>query len=94
MANRKRGPRKYITASGDYNDLTPRQKEVAGHLAAGKFNAEIADALQCSQKTVDTHRGFLLARLGLRNNVELVLHLIKIGVVAPELPHDHRCNAQ
>lgn len=60
-----------------FADLTPRQQEVARLISAGKFNAEIADELDCSIKTVDTHRAHVLGRLRLRNNVELVLFMLK-----------------
>lgn len=62
-------------------DLTERQRDVALLLARGKFNAEIAKELSCSIKTVDTHRGSALARLGLRNNVELALLAIRQGLI-------------
>lgn len=64
-----------------FTDLTPRQREVALLLAEGKFNAEIANEIGCSLKTVDTHRAHILGRLGLRNNVELVRFLIATDVI-------------
>lgn len=62
-----------------FGDLTPRQQEVATLIAEGKFNGEIAKAIGCSIKTVDTHRAAVLSRLGLRNNVELTRFMIKNG---------------
>ena len=64
-----------------FAQLTKRQQEVARLIAKGKFNAEIAAELDCAIKTIDTHRAAILGRLGLRNNVELVLFLIKAGEV-------------
>lgn len=56
--------------------LTPREQEIAAHLSRGWFNREIATALGISIKTVDTHRGHLLKKLGLRNNSELTRWMI------------------
>lgn len=53
--------------------LTSREFEVAQRLSAGQSNGEIATALAISIKTVDTHRGHALTRLGLVNNAELAL---------------------
>ena len=59
--------------------LTSRELEVAMMLVVGKTNWEIAEKYGLSVKTVDTHRGNALARLGLRNNVELTLHALRHG---------------
>jgi DNA-binding CsgD family transcriptional regulator len=61
--------------------LTHREREVA-MLARGEPNREIAKALGISIKTVDTHRGHLLAKLGCRNNVELARLFIRRGHIA------------
>lgn len=63
--------------------LTPRELEVAERLAAGKRNREIADELGCSVKTIDTHRWHILRKLHVRNNVELVLALLREGALVP-----------
>jgi len=60
--------------------LTSREKQIAERLGFGDTNREIADTLDISIKTVDTHRGHLLKKLGLRNNVALARLLAKIGV--------------
>jgi DNA-binding CsgD family transcriptional regulator len=44
-------------------------------------NGEVADAIGCSVKTVDSHRQALLKRLKLRNNVELTHWAIAVGLV-------------
>src|SRR5512146_1365723 len=51
--------------------LTAREQQVMEMLARGMTNREIAEHLAISIKTVDTHRGHVLKKLGLRNNSEL-----------------------
>lgn len=64
-----------------WNTLSPREQEIARALALGSKNAEISKQLLISTKTVDTHRGHALKKLGCRNNVELARIAIKIGTV-------------
>lgn len=56
--------------------LTEREMEVAKLLIKGDTNSEIAIKLDISTKTVDTHRGHILKKLGLKNNVELVWYAL------------------
>ena len=44
--------------------LTPREREVLGLMAEGKTNAGIARQLWVSEKTVETHVGSILGKLG------------------------------
>ncbi len=77
-----------IVSAIDYPDtLTRREQQIAGMLAVGYRNSEIADELQISIKTVDTHRGHVLQKLNLRGNVELVWYLIGLAgsAVSPSL---------
>jgi DNA-binding NarL/FixJ family response regulator len=64
--------------------LSPRQVQVLQHVAEGLSTREIADKLRLSGKTVDTHRGALMARLGIHDVVGLVRYAVRIGLVPPE----------
>ncbi len=63
--------------------LTPREREVLKLIAEAYTNRQIADALSLSEKTVESHRGNVLAKLGMRDRVELVRYAIRRGLVEP-----------
>jgi DNA-binding NarL/FixJ family response regulator len=63
--------------------LTPRELEVVKLIAEAFTNRQIADTLQVSEKTVESHRSNLLAKLGMRDRVELVRYAIRRGLVEP-----------
>lgn len=51
--------------------LTPRERDIAGLIVAGKTNREIADALNISVRTVEVHRARLFAKLEVKSAVGL-----------------------
>jgi DNA-binding NarL/FixJ family response regulator len=63
--------------------LTPRELEVVKLVAEAYTNRQIADTLKLSEKTVESHRANLLAKLGMRDRVELVRYAIRRGLVEP-----------
>ena len=70
--------------ASDAEELTPREREVLTHIAEGKTNREIADALVISHKTVDRHRENIMQKLNLHSRVELVKYAISRGLIAVE----------
>ena len=62
--------------------LTAREREVLEEIAAGASNAEIGQHLYLAEGTVKTHIGRLLAKLGVRDRVGLVLFAYETGVVS------------
>lgn len=59
------------------NELTPREKEVLSLIAEELTNAEIAEKLFLSPRTIDTHRRNLLQKLNVKNTAGLVKYAIK-----------------
>ena len=71
-----------VTVPGRLDILTERESEVLGLVARGLSNDEIAVSLTISVKTVKTHMGNLLAKLGARDRAQLVIAAYEHGVIA------------
>ena len=67
------------TPAQPIDPLTPREEEVLLAVARGSTNAEIGDDLHISLSTVKTHLGSLMAKLGVRNRVEIALRAFETG---------------
>lgn len=61
--------------------LSPRELEVVIMLACGCNNAEVADQLGISSKTIDTHRSNAIKKIGARNNSDLTRFALLHGLV-------------
>ena len=70
-------------ATGPVLPLTPREEEVVKLIAEAHTNAQIAEILHLSEKTVESHRANVLRKLGMRDRVELVRYAIRRGLVEP-----------
>lgn len=67
--------------------LTEREREVLIEVAHGRSNAEIAARMHLSDATIKTHVGHILAKLGLRDRVQVVVLTYDIGLVQPKPRH-------
>ena len=63
--------------------LSPRELEVVKLIAEAFTNRQIAETLKVSEKTVESHRANVLAKLEMRDRVELVRYAIRRGLVEP-----------
>ena len=67
----------------DSDPLSPRETEVVKLIAEGHSTREIAEVLVISEKTVDRHRANVLAKLGMRNRVDITRYAIRRGLTEP-----------
>ena len=60
-------------------ELTPREQEVLGLIGRGYANKRIALELGISEKTVKTHVGHVLAKLGVSDRTQAALYAARLG---------------
>src|SRR5262249_57996606 len=69
-------------AEDSFDLLTPREREILQLIAEGKSNKEVANLLNLSVYTVETHRSNLMEKLHLRSVPELILYAVRKGIIA------------
>jgi len=65
------------------NPLTLRELQVVKLIAEGYSSKEIAETLIISEKTVERHRANTLAKLDMRDRVDLTRYAVRRGLVEP-----------
>jgi DNA-binding NarL/FixJ family response regulator len=65
-----------------YDLLTSREREILQLVAEGKTNKEIANLLNISPYTIDTHRTHILQKLNLHSAPELILYAVRKGIIS------------
>ena len=74
---RRRRPAHSERPISGWGALTPTEVKVAGLVAAGKSNPDIAAELFLSRNTVQTHVSHILTKLGARSRVEIAAAALK-----------------
>jgi DNA-binding NarL/FixJ family response regulator len=64
-----------------YELLSPREREVLQLLAEGRTNKEVANKLDLSVTTVETHRTNLMHKLDLHSTAEIVLYAVRKKII-------------
>lgn len=57
--------------------LTNKEKQVIQYLQEGFSSKEIADKLDVSPRTIETHRANILSKFGLKNTTELIKKIVE-----------------
>jgi two-component system response regulator NreC len=65
-----------------FSILSPREREVLQLMAEGKTNRQIAEMLNVSLKTIETHRQQIMNKLEIHNIVELTKYAIREGLAS------------
>ncbi len=63
--------------------LTPREREVLVLIGRGYSNKRIANELELSEKTVKTHVGHVLAKLGVTDRTQAAVVAVRAGILGP-----------
>jgi FixJ family two-component response regulator len=64
----------------EYERLTPREREVMGHVVAGLMNKQVAGLIGLSEITVKIHRGNVMRKMGVRTLADLVRKAEALGI--------------
>lgn len=75
---------KGVTKRDQLETLSPRQREVLRLIAEGRTTKQIAQMLEISVKTVETHRAQLMERLDIHDVAGLVRYAIIVGLIEVE----------
>ena len=65
-----------------YETLSEREREIFQLIAEARTNKEVAELLEISPATVETHRARILQKLDIHNTAELVLYAVRRGVIS------------
>ncbi len=71
-----------LGAEDTYELLTTREREVLQLVAEGQSNKEVANLLNLSLYTVETHRTHILQKLNLHSVPELILYAVRKGIIS------------
>jgi DNA-binding NarL/FixJ family response regulator len=79
----RRRPGAAAATDRQVDPLTEREREVLRLVASGANNAEIAEALYLSERTVKGHISAIFAKLGVRDRAAAIIRAYDAGIVTP-----------
>jgi DNA-binding NarL/FixJ family response regulator len=65
-----------------YDLLTAREREILQMIAEGRANKEVANLLNISPTTVETHRAHILQKLDIHSIPELILYAVRKHIIS------------
>jgi DNA-binding NarL/FixJ family response regulator len=65
-----------------YEQLTTRERQVLQLIAEGRTNREVAESLELSVKTVDTHRTRMMRKLNIHDQTSLIKYALRKGIIS------------
>jgi len=77
---KERTPSKRQQEAETFGGLTPREREVAHLVSQGKSNREIAEGLFLSERTVESHVGNILTKLGFDSRAQIAVWAVEKGL--------------
>lgn len=77
---RRRDDAGVASLQGRFDSLTERERQVLGHVVAGRVNKRIADELSLSVVTVKVHRGQVMRKMEAKSVAELVRMADRLGL--------------
>lgn len=80
-ARRLDADRALLASRACWASLTPREREVVQHVAAGLMNKQIADRMGIAEITAKIHRGQAMRKMNARSVAELVRRMEALGVL-------------
>jgi len=75
---------------GGHANLTDRERQVFQLVVEGHNNAQIATRLFISPRTVEIHRRTMMQKLGVKNQMDLLAHAVKRGIISVDEPVDNQ----
>lgn len=77
---RMRPPSENRVAKQAFGGLTAREREVAALVARGKSNRDIAEDLVLGERTIETHVGNILSKLGFSSRTQIATWAVESGL--------------
>jgi len=72
---------KDFSISDKFLSLTNREKEIVSLIIAGNSTVEIANILDLSPRTIETHKRNMFIKCRVKSSVELIVFILQNGIL-------------